>query len=230
MISETEFLKNLQIVRDQIKSACVEYGRKESEISLLPVTKNWPFEVVEYCKRSGIRSVGENRVQEAVAKMEHVGGVSWELIGHLQSNKAKQVVGAFNRIQTVDSQKIAGKLGELSEKKRIKTKVLLQVKVLDDEAKYGCPPQELEGLINFALSFSSLQVEGLMTIAPYAPEDSEVARRAFIGLRELRDDLSDKMGIDLPELSMGMSMDLNQAIEAGSTMIRIGSALFGSRT
>ena len=222
MISEIDFLKNLEVVRERIHSACSAYGRSKAEVSLLPVTKNWPSPIVEYCKRAGFYSVGENRVQEAIDKMKSVDEISWELIGHLQSNKVKSVVGHFARIQTVDSLKIIEKLHQLSSKRQQVTKVLLQVNIsVETKQNMVVLPtmQKLFSMRFFLLEF--LEVEGLMTIAPYAPENLEIARRAFMDLRKLRDDLQEEFEVDLPELSMGMSMDLIQAIEAGSTMIRI---------
>ena len=215
-------------MRERIHSACSAYGRSKAEVSLLPVTKNWPSPIVEYCKRAGFYSVGENRVQEAIDKMKSVDEISWELIGHLQSNKVKSVVGHFARIQTVDSLKIIEKLHQLSSKRQQVIKCCCR-SIFQRPSKYGCTPNDAKAFLDEILSSEFLEVEGLMTIAPYAPENLEIARRAFMDLRKLRDDLQEEFEVDLPELSMGMSMDLIQAIEAGSTMIRIGSALFGTR-
>ena len=229
MIEESQFQENLRRVTDEIARACKECNRDNKEVKLLPVTKNWPSGVVQYCKNADIFSVGENRVQEALQKQSEVEGVKWELIGHLQSNKIKQVVGRFDRIQTVDSDNLLSKLQSFSERSNLICKVLLQVNAGNDPAKYGCTLENAEPLLEFALECSNLQVDGLMTIAPYSPDDPTLASACFRNLRELRDRLSEKFEVNLTELSMGMSGDLTQAIESGSTMIRVGTALFGNR-
>ena len=209
--------------------SCRLCGREPDDVTLLPVTKNWPAGVVDYCKRAGILRVGENRVQEALEKKNKISNVDWELIGHLQTNKAKLVVGEFTRVQTVDSPKLLQKLNDLSCQKDVKTSILLQVNAGEDPAKYGCSLEETEALVDFALGLENLVVNGFMTIAPYAPKDLGIASRAFDKLRTLRDDLKGKFAMNFDELSMGMSMDMKEAIAAGSTMVRVGSALFGSR-
>lgn len=209
--------------------SCRLCGREPDDVTLLPVTKNWPAGVVDYCKRAGIVRVGENRVQEALEKKNKISNVDWELIGHLQTNKAKLVVGEFTRVQTVDSPKLLQKLNDLSCQKNVKTSILLQVNAGEDPAKYGCSLEETEALVDFALGLENLVVNGFMTIAPYVPEDLGIASRAFDKLRTLRDDLKGKFAMNFDELSMGMSMDMKEAIAAGSTMVRVGSALFGSR-
>ncbi len=229
MISQVEFEENLLQVRREITQACRNSGRLESSVRLLPVTKNWPSEVVAYCKRAGIFSVGENRVQEALEKQKLIQGVSWELIGHLQGNKVGKVVGAFDRIQTVDSEKLLNRLNEASIRKDESQRILLQVNAGKDPAKYGCSLDAAPFLLEKALAQGNLSVEGLMTIAPYSPDNPDVAKAAFFELRNLRDRLSAQFAVDLPELSMGMTLDMAQAIEAGSTMVRVGSALFGKR-
>ena len=209
--------------------SCRICGREPDDVTLLPVTKNWPAGVVDYCKRAGILRVGENRVQEALEKKNKISNVDWELIGHLQTNKAKLVVGEFTRVQTVDSPKLLQKLNDLSCQKDVKTSILLQVNAGEDPAKYGCSLEETEALVDFALGLENVVVNGFMTIAPYVPEDLGIASRAFDKLRTLRDDLKGKFAMNFDELSMGMSMDMREAIAAGSTMVRVGSALFGSR-
>ena len=229
MITEGLFSNNLSLVKRQIKDACDISGRSSDEVRLLPVTKNWPVGAVSYCMAHGIRKVGENRVQEALAKMEVEEGMEFELIGHLQSNKAKLAVGTFNRIQSIDSSKILHLVGRLAKEKNIVQEVLLQVNAGNDPAKYGIPIEGVRQLLEEALNISSVSVEGFMTIAPYAPNNNEVSRKCFAKLRELRDNLSQSYGMELRELSMGMSGDLKEAISEGSTMIRVGSALFGQR-
>ena len=139
------------------------------------------------------------------------------------------MIGRFERIQTVDSLKLLRKLQAGAEKKEVNCKILLQVNTGEDPAKYGFLSEQVDSAFEQALSSSNLLVEGLMTIAPYAPEDPSVAKRTFVRLRDLRDRLNKDFDTDLKELSMGMSGDLREAIESGSTMIRVGSALFGER-
>ena len=229
MIKQEEFLMNLSQLRQEIADACRKCHRNPDDISLLPVTKNWPVEAVSYCQSAGLSRVGENRVQEARLKQEQIKGMSWELIGHLQSNKVNQVVGHFARIQTLDSLKLIRKVHTASERIDQKTTVLLQVNTGKDPAKYGFSIEEAPSALDEILGSSHLHVDGLMTIAPYAPDDLSVASDCFKKLSDLRDSLSQSHGIKLAELSMGMSGDLREAIFSGSTMIRVGSALFGSR-
>ena len=229
MIEYEQFLFNLKEIRRKIENACVSCDRNPNEVSLLPVTKNWPVLAVEYCRDSGILKVGENRVQEATEKQAKITGIEWELIGHLQSNKVNQVVGCFSRIQTLDSIKIIRKVQAASERLDHKTRVLLQINSGNDPAKFGFSIDEASGALDEVMSSSHLIVDGLMTIAPYAPEDITVARDCFKKLAELKEILEQSHGVFLKELSMGMSDDLSTAIICGSTMIRVGSALFGSR-
>jgi len=218
-----------EALQERIRDACVRAGRDPKSVALLPVTKTHPIAAVDYAWRYGLRSVGENRVQEGVEKRAlTTQPVHWELIGHLQSNKARLAVTHFDRIQSVDSEKLlvlldrsAGELGKL-------LPVLLQVNAGNDPAKFGVEPADAPRLLDVALNLPHLRVDGLMTIAPLA-DDSAVARETFANLRTLRDDLVHRSGHRLAELSMGMSGDLETAIAEGSTLIRIGTALYGPR-
>jgi PLP dependent protein len=229
MLFEEQFQRNLTELRNEIGRFCLEFNRSPEEVVLLPVTKKWPVEAIRFCKNAGIRSIGENRVQDALAKQAQISGVDWELIGHLQSNKINQVIGRFERIQTVDSLKLLDKLQVAAERRELRQKILIQVNSGEDPAKFGLLMDEVDQFLERALSCSNLITEGFMTIAPYAPENPSVAQRAFIRLRELRDRLNDAFQVNLRELSMGMSGDLREAIESGSTMVRVGTALFGAR-
>lgn len=196
---------------------------------LLPVTKSHPAWAVEYAARFGLAAVGENRVQEAVEKRaQTVAAVRWELIGHLQSNKAPLAARHFDRIQSVDSEKLLNVLDRAAAEMGRDLAILLQVNAGNDPAKFGAEPGDAPRLLEAALAKPRLRVEGLMTIAPLS-EDPAVAERTFRALRDLRDRLSERFSTPLPELSMGMSGDFEQAIAAGSTLVRIGTALFGER-
>jgi len=230
MINYPKFKENLSVVRARVARACEMSGRAESTVSLLPVTKNHPVEAVDHALRSGLKAVGENRVQEASDKRSScTDEVRWELIGHLQSNKAQDAVATFDRIQSVDSLKLLRRLDRFAGGQGKKLAILLQCNTGKDPNKYGFAEEELPSVLEAALKMPNLQVDGLMTIAPL-DDDPEVAGAAFKSLRELRDALSERFAVPLPELSMGMTGDLEQAIAAGSTQIRVGTALYGERT
>lgn len=218
----------------EMAEACSRAGRNAAEVGLLPVTKTHPVSAVEISARFGFGGVGENRVQEGVAKrgeFEKVHGegkLRWELIGHLQSNKAKLAAEHFDRIQSVDSERVLGELNKAAAMLGKKLAVLIQVNAGMDPAKFGVEPDKLPPVLERALACEHLRVEGFMAIAPLS-EDRDVARRCFMNLREIRDRMSVQLGIELRELSMGMSGDFAEAIEAGSTQVRVGSALFGDR-
>ncbi|MDG0964193.1 MAG: YggS family pyridoxal phosphate-dependent enzyme [Opitutales bacterium] len=230
MISEAEFRKNLEILQEQLASVCVSANRNIEDVQILPVTKNWPIEAVHFAQRAGFSRVGENRVQEAIEKQEGTKGINWDLIGHLQSNKAKLVAGRFSRVQTVDSNKVVNKLNQALEKSNDQLGILIQVNTGKDPAKAGVTEEQSKSLLEEAMSFSTIKIEGLMTIAPFAPNQPSIAREAFSKLRILRDKLSSQFNLPLTELSMGMSGDLEEAVLEGSTMIRVGSGLFGHRS
>ena len=230
LLSYDEFRTNTATVLATIAEACHRAGRNPTEVSLLPVTKTHPAEAVDYVSRhGGLASVGENRVQEAAEKRPLTqGGLRWELIGHLQSNKARQAVEIFDRIQSVDSEKLVGVLAKATAARAQPFPILLQINAGLDPAKFGADPEQAARLLESALAQKTLRVEGLMTIAPLST-DPDVARRTFSHLRELRDQLAHRFQVPLPELSMGMSGDLSEAVAAGSTQVRVGSALFGHR-
>ncbi len=228
-ITYEEFCRRADVVRADIAAACGAADRDPQEVGLLAVTKNHPAAAAEYAARYGLPAVGENRVQEGVDKRaQTTAEVRWELIGHLQSNKAKLAAAHFDRVQSVDSEKLlllldrsAGEVGKI-------LPVLLQINAGRDPAKFGAELEDAPRLLDAALARSHLRVEGLMTIAPLS-DDSTVATRTFTTLRELRDRLAGETGAPLRELSMGMSGDFAAAIAAGSTLVRVGTALYGAR-
>ncbi|HEX2861560.1 MAG TPA: YggS family pyridoxal phosphate-dependent enzyme [Lacunisphaera sp.] len=223
------FQQRADALRQRIAAACAGAGRDAAGITLLPVTKTHPAAAADYASRYGLAAVGENRVQEAVDKRAQASTqIRWELIGHLQSNKAKLAVAHFDRIQSVDSEKLLVVLNRAANEAGRKLHILLQINAGNDPAKFGADPADAPRLLEAALSLPCLQVDGLMTIAPLSDE-ATVARRTFARLREIRDDLTTRFGTTLPELSMGMSGDLDDAIAEGSTLVRVGSALYGSR-
>lgn len=227
--SET-VIANHAVLADRIKAACRDSGRDLSEVLLMAVSKMQSAQAVEEVLALGLRVMGENRVQEAAEKRNMVcGKAKWELIGPLQSNKVKLAVETFERIQTVDRIKLVERLDRVvRETGRVPYPVLMQVNIGEDPAKHGCHETEAEALMEAMLSCGSLQVDGLMTIGQFTTDEG-ILRRTFSGLRELRERLRASSGLALPVLSMGMSGDLEIAIGEGSTLIRVGTALFGQR-
>lgn len=219
-------------LRRKVHDACAAAGRDPAGVELLAVTKTHGPWAPAYAARLGLRGVGENRVQEAIDKRSRCEpaavALRWELIGHLQSNKAALAAVHFDRVQSVDREKLLDRLDRAAAEAGRPLPILLQVNAGRDPAKFGAEIEEAPRLLEAALSRANLRVEGLMTIAPLA-DDPSVAARTFANLRHLRDDLAGRYSTPLPELSMGMTGDLAEAIAAGSTQIRIGTALFGPR-
>jgi pyridoxal phosphate enzyme (YggS family) len=225
-----EFKRRVDAVRARIAAACAASGRDPAGVSILAVTKTCPAAAADLAARYGLTAVGENRVQEGVEKRaQSRAAVAWELIGHLQSNKARLAAQHFDRIQGVDSAKLLQVLDRAAGDLGKKLPILLQVNAGLDPAKSGVEPDGAQALLELALGMANLRVGGLMAIAPLS-EDPAVARRTFAALREIRDRLSAATGAPLAELSMGMSGDLDAAVAEGSTLVRVGSALFGART
>ena len=213
----------------RIAEACRDAGRAPAEVTLLPVTKTHPAVAAEYAFRYGFTAVGENRVQEVVEKKPRVDpALQWELIGHLQSNKARLAATHFSRIQSVDSAKLLGALDRAAGEMGKVLPVLLQINAGNDPAKFGADPAAAPRLLEEALAKTNLRVDGLMTIAPFS-DDPLVARMTFANLRTIRDGLVPRFGKPLRVLSMGMTGDFAAAIAEGSTVVRVGSAFFGAR-
>jgi pyridoxal phosphate enzyme (YggS family) len=239
MVTYEEFSARAAAVETRIAAACLSAGRGPGEVRLMAVTKTHPADAARFAARHGLAAVGENRVQEAAAKRSELaaaGGpapaLRWELIGHLQSNKAKLAAETFDCIQSVDSDKLARRLDAAAGELGKTLAVLLQVNAGRDPAKFGAEPEDAPRLLETALACPHLRVEGLMTIAPLGADEAETAehaRRTFANLRAMRDDFKTRFGVTLPELSMGMSGDLEIAVAAGSTCVRVGTALFGGR-
>jgi len=224
-----QFCTRATEVQAQIAEACARAGRRPEDVTLMAVTKTHPAMAAEFAARFGLRAVGENRVQEGVEKRAQCPApIAWELIGHLQSNKAKLAVAHFDRVQSVDSEKLLRLLAQAATAQGTVLPVLLQINAGNDPAKFGAEPEEAPRLMELAMTLPALRVEGLMTIAPLS-DDPAVARRTFANLRTIRDGLVRRFGVPLGELSMGMSGDLAAAIAEGSTLVRVGTALFGGR-
>ena len=213
--------QRLEAVEERIHAACQRSGRSREEITLIAVTKVFPAEVVRQAHEVGLREFGENYVQEFAAKLPTIGqltDVRYHLIGHLQSNKVKAASELFDVVQTVDSAKLAQRLGATAKRMQ----VMIEVKLSSEQSKTGTGASELPVVAEAIAASPSLTLVGLMTVPPWS-EDAELSRPYFRRLREL----ASKAG--LPCLSMGMSHDFEVAIEEGATHIRVGTALFGSR-
>ncbi|WP_456341528.1 YggS family pyridoxal phosphate-dependent enzyme [Thermovibrio sp.] len=225
--------ENLERIREEIEKACARAGRKSEEVKILAATKTRTPEEILEAYEAGIRLFGENRVQEAREKIpllkEKMEKAQWHMIGHLQTNKVKYAVNLFDWIETLDRKALADELVKRAEKAgRERIPVLVEVKLSPEESKHGCPPEELEELLSYALQLPRLEVKGFMTVPPYY-EEVELVRPFFMRLREIRDRMEEQFGREFPELSMGMSHDFTVAVEEGATIVRIGTALFGPR-
>lgn len=209
-------------VENRLVLACQRAGRKREEVLLLAVTKVFPADIILEAHALGLRDFGENYVQEFEGKhplVSHLPDSRFHLIGHLQSNKARKAAELFSHIHTIDSPKLARRLDEAAITQK---NVMIEVKLSHEEAKHGCAPEDLPPLIDAIAACPRLKLDGLMTMPPW-DENPETARPYFQQLRALAN------RFNLPQLSMGMSNDLEAAIEEGSTIVRVGTALFGKR-
>ena len=224
MISE-----NLKKLEDRIEEICLKCGRNRSEIKVIAVSKTQPVEVINEVLNYGLNELGENKAQELRDKSELIkGDFRWHFIGHLQTNKVKYVINSADYIHAVDSIKLADEINRKAEQINKKQKVLLEIKTSGETAKLGLDNEkEIFEVAEFCKESSNLNLTGLMTMAPYT-DDINIVRNCFIKLREIKDKLTNN-GYMLTELSMGMTNDYHIAIEEGATMIRIGTAIFGSR-
>jgi len=220
--------ERLAHVRAEIARRQAAAGRTHP-VTVVAVTKGFGLDAVAAARAAGLTDLGENRVQEALEKIDAPAGrgATWHLIGHLQRNKAKHVPGRFALVHSLDSLALAEELDKRAAVLGVRVRVLLQVNVAGEEQKNGCPPAEAAALAHRVAALPQLALEGLMTIAPFT-EDEELQRRTFRGLRSLRDALKED-GLWLATLSMGMSADYGIAVEEGATVIRLGTVLFGPR-
>jgi len=230
LIMTPDLEKNYCSLQEQIRLSAQKAGRDPDSVRLLAVSKKMDSEKLRVLWQLGQRLFGENRVQEARVKIPEmpVGG-EWHFIGGLQTNKAKDAVEYFDVIESVDRTDLATELDKRAAAFGKKIKIMLEVNVGEEAAKHGCDPQKVGELLQAVMPLARLEIVGLMAIPPFR-EDPEMARPFFLKLREIRDRLQDSHGVDLPELSMGMSHDFPVAIAEGATLVRIGTALFGPRS
>jgi PLP dependent protein len=220
---------NLMSIQTRIRSACDRAGRSVDSVTLLAVSKTHPAETIKAATDLGLTLFGENKVQEAKAKIPNCPGrARWHFIGHLQSNKCRDAVELFSMIQCVDSLAIAQEINKRAEQASKTMPVLLEINVAGEASKFGYKPEKMLTELNTLNQLPRLEIHGLMAIPPFSPVP-EKSRPYFRTLRELKIKAEDVLGAPLPVLSMGMSDDFEIAIEEGSTMIRVGTALFGAR-
>ncbi|MGH9846938.1 MAG: YggS family pyridoxal phosphate-dependent enzyme [Blastocatellia bacterium] len=228
--------ENLASIQQRIAAACGRAGREPSEITLIAVSKTVPADRIREAIQCGVRVFGENRVQEAGAKIAQLGmepgavEIQWHLIGHLQSNKVRRAIELFGAIHSIDSLKLAQRVSSVASELGKRMPVFIEVNLGDEPLKAGATPGEVPGLIEQVGKLDSLELKGLMAVPPFL-DDAEAVRPFFHRLRELRDQAL-RLGVageNFRELSMGMSNDFEVAIEEGATSVRVGTALFGAR-
>ena len=222
---------NLIQVEQNIEEACRRAGRDRSEVTLIAVSKTKPAETLQEAYDLGVRVFGENKVQEMADKYEVLPkDIRWHLIGHLQRNKVKYIIDKAVLIHSVDSLRLAQTIEKEAKKHNLTAHILIEVNVAREESKFGIFPEDLEALVDEIAKLPHIQVDGLMTIAPFVP-DPEENRPVFRELRKLSVDISAKKvdNVNMSALSMGMTNDYQVAIEEGATMVRVGTGIFGAR-
>jgi len=227
---ESQLRENLSLVREAIGAAAFRSGRERQAVTLVAVTKSHPPEAIRAALALGIRDIGENRMEELGEKVGLLGpdAATWHMVGHLQSRKARQAVGAVDLLHSLDTLKLANRLSTFASEDGLQLPVLIQVNVSGEEVKSGFPADRAVEAIHQILGLPGLVVRGLMTMAPFV-DDEKLLRRTFAGLRRTLEEAGRLPGFVGQELSMGMTHDFELAVEEGSTMVRIGTALFGER-
>lgn len=223
--------ENLQEVEQKIKAACARSGRSRDEVLLIAVSKTKPIELLRKAYEAGSRNFGENKPQEIKEKYQQLpGDIKWHMIGHLQRNKIKYIIDKVCMIHSVDSVRLAEAIDEEAAKHRIIMPVLVQVNVAKEESKYGIMPEQTETFIRQISTLSHICIQGLMTIAPFT-KNAEDNRIHFRNLKKLYVDIKAKNidNVNMCNLSMGMTSDYEIAVEEGSTMVRVGTGIFGER-
>jgi pyridoxal phosphate enzyme (YggS family) len=229
MTSSGELPRRLEAVRERMARACHRSGREPASVVLVAITKTHPATTIREALAAGCDVFGENRIQEALAKMPDVGqGARWHFVGHLQSNKARHAVGAFELIHGVSDLRLARELDQRAAAAGLTQRVLVEVNLAREATKHGVAEEDLHALLDGMMRLEHLELEGLMAIPPPV-ERADESRPWFARLRELRDRSAARLERALPELSMGMTDDFEVAIEEGATLVRVGRAIFGER-
>lgn len=222
--------ENLKIVENKISAAAEKNGRKRSDVLLVAVTKTHPPKMINEAIKAGVTDIGENKPQEIRDKYDDVLKVNWHMIGHLQTNKVKYVVGKCVLIHSVDSVKLAEEIDRQARKTGIVQDILIEVNISGEETKSGINPEKIYEMLDIIKDFQNIRVRGLMTIAPKT-DNSITSKLHFDNIHKLFVDIRQKKydNISMDYLSMGMSGDYEQAIECGANIVRVGSAIFGAR-
>ena len=221
--------ENLERVRERIYAAALKSGRDPKSITLVAVSKTFPADIIHAAVNYGVSDIGESRLQEAEPKIRELGGITkWHMIGHLQTNKIKRAVPLFDMIQSIDSIRLAEGIESETEAIGKKVDCLLEVNSSGEESKFGVEPDETMAMIEKFMEFKYISLRGLMTIGPYT-DDTDAIRNAFGMVNRLFIDGQKIAGDNFSILSMGMSSDFEVAIEEGSNMVRVGTAIFGTR-
>ena len=223
--------ENLQQVEENICAACRRAGRPREEVALIAVSKTKPVEMLREAYDMGIREFGENKVQEMCEKIEELpADIHWHMIGHLQTNKVRYLIGKTALIHSVDSLHLAQEIERLAAKADTTEDVLIEVNIAEEESKFGIQKEAVMELVQKIAVMPHLHIRGLMTIAPYV-EDPEENRNYFREIKQLSVDIGGKNidNVDMDVLSMGMTGDYMVAIEEGATMVRVGTGIFGER-
>lgn len=223
--------ENLTKVKENIQKACDKAGRKRSEVTLIAVSKTKPVEMLQEIYDEGIREFGENKVQEMCEKMELMPqDIKWNMIGHLQTNKVKYIIGKTSLIHSVDSLKLAEEIQKQAVKHDVTADILVEVNIANEESKFGISKDETIQMVRDIAKLDHLKIKGLMTIAPFV-EDPEDNRLYFREIKQLSVDINNQNidNVSMDVLSMGMTGDYMVAIEEGATMVRVGTGIFGER-
>lgn len=223
--------ENLTKVEENIQKACDKAGRKRSEVTLIAVSKTKPVEMLQEIYDEGIREFGENKVQEMCEKMELMPqDIKWNMIGHLQTNKVKYIIGKTSLIHSVDSLKLAEEIQKQAVKHDVTADILVEVNIANEESKFGISKDETIQMVRDIAKLDHLKIKGLMTIAPFV-EDPEDNRLYFREIKQLSVDINNQNidNVCMDVLSMGMTGDYMVAIEEGATMVRVGTGIFGER-
>jgi pyridoxal phosphate enzyme (YggS family) len=223
--------ENIEIVKSKIEKACKKVGRNSSEIKLIAVSKTIPSEIINQAVELGVLDFGENKVQEFLSKIGKVDTKArFHMIGHLQTNKVKYIFDKVSSIQSIDSIKLANEVNKRAAANSIRVNGLIQIHTAKEETKFGLNESEFENFMSNISDFENIHFSGLMTIGTFTENEKEI-RRCFTMLRDLRERYSSFKtdNCELKELSMGMTSDYEIAIEEGATILRIGTAIFGSR-
>jgi len=227
---QLQLRRNLESVRGRISVASEKSGRKPEQVRLVAVSKTKPASMIKSLLEIGHFDFGENYAQELRDKSSEIADprVRWHFIGSLQRNKVKYLAGKAAMIHSVDSSGLVEEIDKRAQVLGVRVKVLLEVKLSEEQTKTGINPEGLVSLAQFCLARQSIELKGLMTMPPYF-DDPELSRPYYVRLRKIKEDLEKRLNLGLPELSMGMSNDFEVAVSEGATMVRVGTAIFGER-